>query len=141
MPVGILRITQGPTTATGELINRIRRAIPSVEKQSAEGEVALLTLTLPEERADEGAALLLNAQQQWRWRTALQNPRRFMDIIRNLCIQRGQGNPTELTLRHKAQDAANIVWDGQPGHKHAMTIGNTAASRRTQLVGTRAHVS
>jgi hypothetical protein len=46
MPVGILRITQGPTTATGELIKRIRRAIPSVEIQSAEGEVALLTLTL-----------------------------------------------------------------------------------------------
>jgi hypothetical protein len=130
--VGILRITQGPTTATCELIKRIRRATPSVEIQNAEVEVALLTLTLPEERADEGAALLLNAQQQWRWRTALQNPRRFMDIIRNLCIQRGQGNPTELTLRHIAQDTANIVWDGQPGHKHVMTIGNTGSQHREE---------
>jgi len=59
MPVGILRITQGPQTTTDELIETIRQAIPSVEIQSAEGEVAILTLTLPEERADEGAALLL----------------------------------------------------------------------------------
>jgi len=132
MPVGILRITQGPKTTTNELIETIRQAIPSVEIQSAEGEVAILTLTLPEERADEGAALLLTAQQQWRWRTAFQNPRRFMDIIRNLCTHRGQGNPTDLTLRHIAQDAANIVWEGQPGHKHAMTIGNTGSQHREE---------
>jgi hypothetical protein len=72
MPVGILRITQGPTTITDELITRIQRAIPSVEIQRAEGEVTLLILTIPEERADEGAALLLKAQQMWQWRTALQ---------------------------------------------------------------------
>ena len=101
MPVGILRITQGPKTTTNELIKKIRQAIPSVEIQRAEGEVALLTLTLPEERADEGAALLLTAQQQWRWRTAFQNPRRFMDIIRNLCTHRAVSY-THLTLPTKA---------------------------------------
>ena len=51
MPVGILRITQGPTTITDELITRIQRAIPSIEIQVAEGEAALLILTIPEERA------------------------------------------------------------------------------------------
>ena len=85
MPVGILRITQGSTMFTDEFITEIQRAIPSVKIQRAEGEVALLILTIPE-RADEGAALLLKAQHMWRWRTALQNPQRFLAVLRSLCL-------------------------------------------------------
>jgi hypothetical protein len=131
-PVGILRITQGPTTITDKFITRIQRVIPSVEVQRAEGEVALLILTIPEERADEGAALLLKAQQTWRWRTAFQNPQRFLAVLRSLCLQRGQSNPEELTLRHIAQDAVDIMWEGQAGHQHAMTIGNAASQYREE---------
>ena len=35
MPVGILRITQGPTVVTDELIRRIQGVIPSTEIQRA----------------------------------------------------------------------------------------------------------
>jgi hypothetical protein len=132
MPVGILRITQGPTMITDEFTTRIQRAIPSVEIQRAEGEVALLILTIPEERADEGAALLLKAQHMWRWRTALQNPQHFLAVFRSLCLQRGQSNPTELTLRHIAQAAVDIMWEGQAGHHHAMTIGNAGSQHREE---------
>jgi hypothetical protein len=86
MPVGILRITQGSTMFTDEFITEIQRAIQSVKIQRAEGEVALLILTIPEERADEGAALLLKAQHMWRWRSALQNPQRFLAVLRSHCL-------------------------------------------------------
>jgi hypothetical protein len=132
MPVGILRITQGPTMITDEVITRIQRAILSVEIQGAEGEVALLILTIPEERANEGAALLLKAQHMCRWRTALQNPQRFLAVLRSLCLQRGHSNPTELTLQHIAQDTVDIMWEGQAGHQHAMTIGNAGSQHREE---------
>jgi hypothetical protein len=132
MPVGILRITQGPTMITDEFTTRIQRVIPSVEIQRAEGEVVLLILTIPEERADEGAALLLKAQHMWRWRTALPNPQHFLAVLRSLCLQRGQGNPTELTLRHIAQDVVDNMWEGQAGHQHAMTIGNAGSQHREE---------
>jgi hypothetical protein len=130
MPVGILRINQGPTETTDELIKRIQEEVPSAEVQRAEDEVALLILAIPEAKASEGAALMMKAQQMWRWRTALRTPQRLMEVLRILCLQRSQSNPEESTLRQMAQDAVDILWEEQEGHRHAMTIGNAGGQHR-----------
>jgi hypothetical protein len=130
MPVGIPWINRGPTETTDELIRRIQREVPSAEVQCAEGEVALLILAVPEAKANEGAALMKKAQRLWRWRTALRNPQRLLDVLRSLCLQRGLINPEELPLRQMAHDAVDILWEGQAGHQHVMTIGNAGSQHR-----------
>lgn len=130
MPVGILRINQGPTETTDELLQRIQGEVTSAEVQRAEAEVALLILAIPEARASEGAALLMKAQPTWRWRTALRTPQRFLAVLRSLCLLRGQSNPEDLTLRHMAQDAVDIMWEVQEGYQHAMTICNAGSQHR-----------
>jgi hypothetical protein len=130
MPVGVLWINQDPTETTDELTKRIHEEVPSAEVQRAEGEVALFILAIPEAKASEGAALMMKAQQSWRWRIALRTPQRFPAVLRSLCLQRKQSNPEEFILRQMAQDAVNILWEGQEGHQYAMTIGNAGRQHR-----------
>jgi hypothetical protein len=132
MPVGILWINQGPPETTEELTTRIQREVPSAEIQRAEGEVALLILAVPEAKANEGAALMKKVQRLWRWRTALRTPKRLLNVLRRLCLQRGLSNPEESTLRPIAHDAAEILWERQEGHDHVMTIGNAGSQHRSE---------
>jgi hypothetical protein len=130
LPVGVLWISQGPLENTVELITKIQEEIPSAEIQRTEGEVALLLLTVQEERATEGAALMKRAQRLWQWRAALRTPQRFLTILRELCLQRGLSNPAEPILRQMATDVVKILWEGRKGHRHAMTIGNAGSQHR-----------
>jgi hypothetical protein len=130
LPVGVLWISQGPLENTVELITKIQEEIPSAEIQRTEGEVALLLLTVQEERATEGAALMKRAQRLWQWRAALRTPQRFLTILRELCLQRGLSNPAAPTLRQLTTEVVKILWEGQKGHRHAMTIGNAGSQHR-----------
>jgi hypothetical protein len=101
--------------------------VPLAEIQRAEGEVVLLILFVPEAGANEGTALMKKAQRLWRWRTALRTPKRLLNVLRHLCLQRGLSNPSESTLRQIAHDTADILWERQEGHEHVMTIGNAGS--------------
>jgi hypothetical protein len=57
-------------------------------------------------------------------------PKELVHVLRSLCLQRGQSNPEELTLRQMAKDAVDILWEGQAGHQHVMTIGNAGSHHR-----------
>ena len=61
---------------------------------------------------------------------ALRIPQRFLTVLRGLCLQRGLSNPAEPILRQMATDVVKILWEGQKGHKHAMTIGNAGSQHR-----------
>ena len=127
MPVGVMWVNQEPTAKSKELVKRIYEEVPSVQIHRAEGEVALLILAIPEIQASEGAALVRNAQQAWKWRTALRTPQHLATVLRNLCLQKKQNNPEKLVLRQLSQEAVNILWEEQEGHRHAMTIGNAGS--------------
>jgi len=93
MPVVVMWVNQQPTAESKEIVKRIYDEVPSAQIQQAEGEVALLILTIPEAQTSEGAALVREAQQTWKWRTALRKPQHLAAVLRSLCLQKKQNNP------------------------------------------------
>ena len=131
MPVVVMWVNQQPTAESKEIVKRIYDEVPSVQMHQAEGEVALLILTIPEAQTSEGAALVRKAQQTWKWRTALRKPQHLAAVLRSLCVQKKQNNPERTVLRQLSLESVNILWEEQEGHRHAMTIGN-AGSQHVQ---------
>jgi hypothetical protein len=127
MPIGVMWINRLSTAESKEIVKRICEGVPSVQVHQVEGEVAILVLTTPEEQANEGAALVRNAQQTWKWRSALRKPQHLAAVLRGLCLQKKQSNPERAVLRQLSLEAVNILWEEQEGHRHAMTIGNAGS--------------
>ena len=127
MPIGVMWINRQPTSESQEIVKRNCNEVPSVQMHQAEGEVALLILTIPEAQTSEGAALVRKAQQTWKWRTALRTPQHLSAVLRNLCLQKKQNNPERTVLRQLSLEAVNILWEEQEGHRLAMTIGNAGS--------------
>ncbi len=56
MPIGVMWINRQPTAESQEIVKRICDEVPSVQMYKAEGEVAILALTILEEQTSEGAS-------------------------------------------------------------------------------------
>jgi hypothetical protein len=54
MPIGVMWINREPTVESQGIVKRIYEEVPSVQIYKAEGEVAILVLTIPDEQANEG---------------------------------------------------------------------------------------
>jgi len=127
MPIGVMWINRKPTAESQGIVKRIYEEVPSVQIYKAKGEVAILVLTIPDEQASEGAALVRNAQQTWKWKLALRKPQHLAEVLRGLCLKKKQRNPDKGVLRQLLLEVVNILWEEQEGHRHAMTIGNTGS--------------
>ena len=62
----------------------------------------------------------------------MREPQRLLSMLRSLCIQRQQSNPTEPLVRELAQEAVSILWEAQEGYQHDMTIGNGGSHHREE---------
>jgi len=109
MPIGVMWINRQPTAESQEIVKRICDEVPSVQMYKTEGEVAILVLTIPEEQTSEGAALVRNVQQTWKWRSALRKPQHLAEVLRGLCLQKRQGNPDKVVLRQLSLELVNIL--------------------------------
>ena len=132
IPMGVLWINQDPTTTEEEMENKVREAAPSARIQWSRADVALLFLATSEERNQEFETKLATAQKAWKWKDAVREPQRLLSMLRSLCIQRQQSNPTEPLMRELAQEAVSILWEAQAGHQHDMTIGNGGSHHRAE---------
>ena len=110
----------------------VREAAPSARIQWSRADVALLFLATSEELNQEFEIKLATAQKAWKWKDAVREQQRLLSMIRSLCIQRQQSNPTEPRMRELAQEAVSILWEAQAGHQHDMTIGNGGSHHRAE---------
>ncbi len=120
-------INRKPTVESQGIVKRIYEEVQSVQIYKAEGEVGILVLTIPDEQASEGAALVRNAHQKWKWKSALRKPQHLAEVLRGLCLKKKQRNPDKGVLRQLLLEEVNILWEEQEGHRHAMTIGNAGS--------------
>jgi hypothetical protein len=114
MPSGVLLINQGETGSNNGILKKIRDAIPTAEiLRSTDTAVAILILTISEATIGDGDAWIARAQMAWKWKTALQTPQRFLEIIRNLLFQKKENNPGDFIVGVTPQEAVDILWAGQ----------------------------
>jgi hypothetical protein len=113
------------------ILKKIRDAIPTAEIQrSTDTAVAILILTISEATIGDGDAWIARAQMAWKWKTELQTPQRFLEILRNLLFQKKENNPGDFIVGLIAQEAVDIMWAGQEGSQHIMTVGNDGSQHR-----------
>ncbi len=96
---------------------KVREAAPSARVQWSRADVALLFLATSEELNQEFETKLATAQKTWKWKDAVREPQRLLSMLRSLCIQRQQSNPTEPLMRELAQEAVSILWEAQAAHQ------------------------